>query len=206
MNNVQLRDIYVLEPAKGGYWEIYDNGEKVWHKNKYPQNYKFNKENDIEFPENNENYSDEILQDEEIDLANQELDIVSYDKSMKIKNPSDYVVPKIDINDGEYIIIKNEGVYQTLPQDPSREVLTFNVELPNKEIKKMSINPTSQKELLMAWGDDSSVWVGKRCLVEIVKQKVFDKMKDVMYLHPEGGSVSAVPEEKVPEKKSKKEA
>jgi len=151
-------DIPIIEPDVGGYWEIYDDGRKIWHKNEYPQN-----------------------------------------NSMKIKPPSEYVMPKVDVRDGDYITILNEGEYRNLPQDPSREVLTFKVKLPSGDEKKLSMNPTSQKELIMAWGDDSRNWINKRCLVEIVRQKVFTQMKDVIFLHPEGGTFS-IPEEEIPER------
>lgn len=187
MDLIKWKDIPVIEPAKGGYWEIYDDGRKIWHENQYPQNYKPNEEDDVVFPE-----------PDEIDLINQELNSASQEDTMKIKPPSDYVVPNIDIKDGEYIKILNEGEYRKLPQDQSREVLTFRVETPNGDEKNLSMNPTSQKELILAWGDDSKKWIGKRCKADIVKQKVFDKMKDVIYLHPEGGAPS-IPEEDVPD-------
>lgn len=186
MDKIQQKEIPIIEPAKDGYWEIYDDGRKIWHKDEFPSDYQPNWENDIEFPK------------DEIDLVNLELDAIARENKMKIKPPSEYVVPKIDIKDGEHIKLLDEGVYQKLPQDPSREVLTFKVELPSGDEKKMSINATSQKKLILAWGDDSKKWVGKKCLVNIVKQQVFDQMKDVIYLQPEEGT-SSVKKEKIPE-------
>ena len=104
---------------------------------------------------------------------------------MHIKSPSEFIIPCIDVKDGEFIKILDEGEYRLLP-DKSREVLTCRVEVPNGEKKKISLNATSQTEILIAWGNDSSEWVGKRCLVEIVKQNVKGQMKNVIYLHPEG--------------------
>jgi len=118
-------------------------------------------------------------------------------KKMKIKNPSEYVTPNIDVKNGDYIEILDEGEYSTLP-DKDREVLTFKVKVPSGDVKKLSMNATSQKELINAWTDDSKEWVGKKCKVEIVRQKVFTQMKDVIFLHPEEGT-TPIPEEEIPE-------
>ena len=104
---------------------------------------------------------------------------------MHIKSPSEFVVAGVDVKDGDLIKILNEGEYRLLP-DKSREVLTFKVEIPNKETKSLSLNATSQTRLLTAWGDNSSEWIGKRCSVEVVKQNVKGQMKNVIYLCPEG--------------------
>ena len=106
---------------------------------------------------------------------------------MKLKNPSDYVTANIDIKTGDIVQFLNEGAYTNPPQNPEREVLTFKVLLPNGEEKKISVNKTSQKELMSAWCPDdmdSSHWVGKRAKVKIVNQKVFNEFKDVIYLTP----------------------
>jgi len=149
MKIIQLSDIPVIEPAKNGYWIIYDDGSKVWHNNEYPQ-----------------------------------------DNPMKIKPPSDYVIPNQDVKTGDLITFLDEGKYNTLPQDPDREVLTFKVETPSGEEKLISINKTSQIELIKAWGDESSDWKDKKVKVKIVNQKVFKEFKDVIYLFPAEGKVA----------------
>jgi hypothetical protein len=116
---------------------------------------------------------------------------------MKIKPPSEFVKAGVDIHNGDTITIKDEGEYRKLPQDPSREVLTFKVELPSGDVKKLTINPTSQIELIKAWTDDSKQWIDKKCRVEIVKQKVFDKMKEVIYLSPVEGKTPEPPPEEI---------
>lgn len=117
---------------------------------------------------------------------------------MLIKPKSDFVIPKIDVRDGEFLTILDEGEYRKLPQDPNREVLTFKVLIPSGETKRLSMNSTSQKELIQAWGDDSKAWINKRVRVEIVRQRVFDKTKDIIFLHPEGTSIPEIPEEEMP--------
>ena len=197
MKTLQRSDIPVIEPDVGGYWEIYDDGRKIWHKDKYPSNYKPNWEDDIELPE-----------PDEIDLINQELNAISQKNTMKLKPPSDFVIPNQDVKTGDFITFLDEGKYNTLPQDPSREVLTFRVKLPSGAEKSISINKTSQIELIKAWCPqeevakgmiDSKHWVNKQARVEVVRQKVFDKMKDVIYLYPKGGGSPSVPEKEIPE-------
>lgn len=190
-NQVRVKDIPVIESAKNGYWEIYDDGKRIWHKTKYlPKGKsKFIQEEVVEFPNQNE-----------VNVINQEIDDSFHKTNMQIKNPSEYVTAKIDVQDGDYITIKDEGEYRPLPQDSAREVLSFKVQIPSSIIKRMSINATSQRELILAWGSNSAAWVNKRCLVTIVKQQVFDQMKDVIYLHPEiQGPVATPPEEIIKE-------
>ncbi len=105
--------------------------------------------------------------------------------SMKIIPKSTYVKAGIDVNDGDWITILSEGKYEPSPSDPTKEILNMKVELPDGQKKLMTINNTSQREIIQEWGDESKNWIGKRCKVEIVVQQVFDKRKGVCYLHPQ---------------------
>ena len=121
---------------------------------------------------------------------------------MKLKPPSDYVTANVDIRTGDVIEFLDEGEYTHPPQNPEREVLTFKVLLANGEEKKISVNKTSQKSLMSAWCPedmDSKHWVGKRAKVEIIRQQVFDKLKDVIFLTPvEGGQQAPIVGEALP--------
>ena len=116
---------------------------------------------------------------------------------MKIKIKTDFVQAGIDVKDGDWITILNEGQYRKIPQQPDREVLTFQVEIPSGEKKLLSMNATSQKEFIQVYGDESLNWVGKRGEIEIVRQRVFDKFKDVIYLHPQKRP-EEIPTEEIP--------
>lgn len=109
---------------------------------------------------------------------------------MRLKPPSEFVIAGQDVKDGDLITFLDEGKYNTLPQDPTREVLTFKVKVPSGDEKSLSVNKTSQIELIKAWTDDSKKWIGKQAKVEIVNQKVFQKMKEVIYLYPAEGKVA----------------
>ena len=117
---------------------------------------------------------------------------------MRLKPPGDYVTAGLDVKDGDLLTILDEGKYETLPQDQTRELLTFKVLLTNGEEKLLSMNATSQKELMGAWGMDSSTWVEKKVKVTVVRQRVFDKDKDVIYLHPTEDATQPIPTEDVP--------
>jgi len=117
---------------------------------------------------------------------------------MELKPPGEYAIPGLDIHNGDIITILDGGTYNTLPQDKSREVLTFKVMLTNGTEKLQSMNNTSQKSLMAAWGTNSDAWLEKKVKVEIVRQRVFDKDKDVVYLTPAEETTPAVPIEEVP--------
>jgi len=117
---------------------------------------------------------------------------------MKIKPIGNFVVAGVDVKDGDTITILDEGEYRKLPQDPKREVLTFKVEIPSGAEKSLSVNATSQKNLIEVWGDDSENWIDKQCRVEIVKQQVFEKRKDVIYLYPINATPIDISEEEIP--------
>ena len=116
---------------------------------------------------------------------------------MKIQIKTNFVQAGIDVIDGDWITILNEGVYRKIPQQPDREVLTFQVETPSGERKLLSMNTTSQKEFIQVYGDDSKAWIGQRGQVEIVKQMVFTEMKEVIYIHPQKRP-EEVPIEEIP--------
>jgi len=104
---------------------------------------------------------------------------------MKIRLKSNFIIPNSDVKTGDWVMILNEGEYRKLPQQPDREVLVFKVQVPSGEVKLLNMNTTTQKEFIQAYGDDSINWIGKKGRVEIVKQRMFDKWKEVIYIHPE---------------------
>lgn len=116
---------------------------------------------------------------------------------MKIKSTSKFIQAGLDVQDKDWITILDEGKYMVFPQFPDRENLVFKIELPNGDKKSLTMNATSQKDCILAWGDDSTNWIGKRCQIEIRIQQVFDKQKGVIYLHPQE-KVAEIPEEKIP--------
>jgi len=117
---------------------------------------------------------------------------------MKIKPPSDFIMPGIDVKDGDILTILDEGEYRTLPQNPDRKLLVFKVKLPSGEEKLLTMNATSQRELIRAWGNESREWIKKKVRVELVKQKVFDRTREVIYLKPVESKKGKVKVQEVP--------
>lgn len=83
-----------------------------------------------------------------------------------------------DIMDGDAIIIKNDG--EEVVGDYGKRMV-FKVETRNGE-KNLSLNQTSLNALVDAYGEDTSLWVGKKANVYIIKANVAGKFVKVVYL------------------------
>lgn len=87
-----------------------------------------------------------------------------------------------DFKDEDTLVIKNEG--QIITGDyGDRHV--FKVLTKNGE-KNLTFNQTSMNNLIDAYGEDTSSWIGKNTKVYIVKQMVGDGLKKVCYFVGEG--------------------
>lgn len=107
---------------------------------------------------------------------------------MKISIPSSYVRAGENIKDGDIVKLLDEGEYKDIKGTDGKikKVLQFQLELPNGEIKTYTMNITTQRELISAFGDDSKNWIGKPLKANIVKQVSFGKMTNVLILVPAG--------------------
>lgn len=66
----------------------------------------------------------------------------------------------------------------------------FLVKLPSGEEKNMTFNQTSVNNLVDAYGDESSEWVGQKAKIWLILQSVSGKMVKVAYLtHPDAEMV-----------------
>ena len=105
---------------------------------------------------------------------------------MKIVIKSTYVKANEDVKAGDIVKLLDEGNYKNVEiQGKRKEVLQFQLELPNGEAKTYSMNVTTQKNLIEEWGDDSRIWVEKPLKVWIEKQLSFGKRINVLILTPE---------------------
>ena len=84
---------------------------------------------------------------------------------------SEFISPGDDVKDGESIVILDEGSFVTFNAGKADEKksLQLKVKCPSGKIKKWTVNKTSLNQLKEEWGKNSSAWVGKTVLVEVVK-------------------------------------
>lgn len=89
----------------------------------------------------------------------------------------------VDIKDNDIITIANEGK-QVEGQFGMQDI--FLVKLANGEEKNVALNQKSLNNLVDAFGEDSTKWIGKEAKVWIVKCMVSGKFQKVLYLaHPD---------------------
>ena|ERR1035437_3732985 len=94
----------------------------------------------------------------------------------------DWAKVKVDINNGDVLEILTDS---TIVSGEFGDRQVFKVKTKNGE-KNMSFNQTSLNNLIDAYGDDSSKWVGKKVNVTVIKMNVSGKFRDVAYLVGEG--------------------
>lgn len=78
----------------------------------------------------------------------------------------------------------NAGENSEIPQGEGKEptpTFEIGVSLPNGDIRKWTMNKTSQRAVAQAYGTDTNNWVGKSVSVFISTQNVSGKMKQVIY-------------------------
>lgn len=105
---------------------------------------------------------------------------------MKVIIPSEFVQPEVDVNTGDTIRIIEVKGWISVPQDPDTERFQIVAELPSMERKKMSVNKTSLRKIMEAWGDESDDWKGKNLKVKVIEQQAFGELKKILYVEPEG--------------------
>ena len=94
----------------------------------------------------------------------------------------------IDINNNDIITIANEG---KKVEGTFGEQNVFLVKLKTGDEKNISLNQTSLNGLIDAFGDDSTLWIGKSVKAWIIKQNVAGKFLDVLYVsHPDADLTS----------------
>jgi hypothetical protein len=88
-----------------------------------------------------------------------------------------------ELFDGDEITIVNEGQHQ---EGQFGEQFVIKIELNNGEERAMTINQTSENNLIDAYGDDSITWVGKKAVVWMEKKKINGKRVTIAYLAAPG--------------------
>ena len=93
-----------------------------------------------------------------------------------------------EVNEGALIKFKDAGVIgerdNPFKKGEMKKFFEITIELENGQEKTVSVNFTSQKELVKVLGSNTEEWAGKMAKVQKVKQNVGGKIKDVMYIVP----------------------
>jgi len=99
---------------------------------------------------------------------------------------SKFVKLGINVEEGEVVSLVDEGKYVPMKDDKggTKEVLEFQVEIPNGKIKVLTMNMASQKNMIKEFGKDSKTWIGKPLKIWAPLQMSFGKMKKVLILTP----------------------
>ncbi len=100
------------------------------------------------------------------------------------------------VETGDIVVLLNEGEF--IPAEDTtfnRTVFQISVRIPDNRIKTWTMNKTTQKRLIAAYGDESSQWVNKPVKLEILKQNVRGDMKNVLYGFPVEGEPTQIPDQ-----------
>ncbi len=106
-----------------------------------------------------------------------------------INDLNTFITPQ-DVKTGDVLIFTNAGEFVEMDYSLAKDgsdistVLQIEVELPNGKKKLISPNKTSRNEISTLYGVNTEDWVNKSVEVELVKQNVMGKLRDVIYLKP----------------------
>jgi len=106
-----------------------------------------------------------------------------------LKSNSEFL-SKDDVKQGDILIFKDEGGYKQVDFSKTKdgkdikEIYQITVTLPNGKDKTLTLNSTSRTALKEGFGNDTQNWVGRKGMVNLVKQLCFGKMMDVLVITP----------------------
>ena len=90
-----------------------------------------------------------------------------------------------DVHDGDIVTIIEEGRKRDANETPfNRAVFEIAVRLPSGEEKIWTMNRTTQRRCIEAWGKETKNWIGKKLRIELREQSVKGVMKKVIYGFP----------------------
>lgn len=104
---------------------------------------------------------------------------------MILENKKNYL--KVDdVQNGDTVTFLDEGQWIESTKfkyedGTPRKQAVFSVMFKTEE-KDMNVNATSRNALKAAWGQDTSLWVGKVARIELVKQNIGGSLRNVIYL------------------------
>ena len=104
-------------------------------------------------------------------------------ESMPVVNiPEEYLDARM-VKTGDIITIAGPHIEKSAEETPfGRPTIEVPVILPNGTRVNYTINKTSLKRIMEAYGNNSDYWVGKKLKIELIKQNVRGQIKDVIQL------------------------
>jgi len=89
------------------------------------------------------------------------------------------------LEENDIVVLLNEGEFRE-PEDTGlqRTVFQISVGLPDQRTKTWTMNKTTRKRLIEAWGDDSANWVNKKVQIKMTMQNVRGEMRTVLWGYP----------------------
>ena len=92
-----------------------------------------------------------------------------------------------DVKDGDRLQIKDAG---QVIEGKFGEQTVFKVMTKDKQTFNLAMNRTTQNNLAKGYGEESEEWVGKVASAFVVKQMVGDGLKNILYLAPDGWTMT----------------
>jgi len=107
-----------------------------------------------------------------------------------------------DIKHGDIVTVLNEG--EQFEGDYGTQDV-FSIKTTRGEEKNITLNKTSLNNMIDAYGEDSSGWVGKEAKIWLIMSNIQGKMKQVLYVsHPKAeidpmtGAFSVISDSDIP--------
>ena len=103
-----------------------------------------------------------------------------------VNDESDYIpfVNPSQITDGEEVVFVSEGKLTSDKWGDNR--LQMDVRFPDERVQRLTVNKTSQNNLVTVYGSDTAAWVNRKARITAIKKPVggSDKWKYVVTLYP----------------------
>jgi len=111
-----------------------------------------------------------------------------------------------DVEDGEVVTLLDEGTIREADFGTGRVKQVFEILVEHKGEKKLwTVNKTTLKNLVQAFGNETSKWVGKKVKLTKVKVNVRGQLKDAIVGQPIKNKSERKSERKQNRKKNKVE-
>ena len=87
-----------------------------------------------------------------------------------------------EVNDGDTVVFDNEG--RLVDDRWGSNRLQMDIILPNQEVRRITVNKTSQRNLVAVFGPKTYNWVNKRVVVKKENILLVGKTKQALILYP----------------------